>query len=513
MTPAVTFLVNAARRVLFEDRNVAESKELLYAAIAAVEVERSDGTQGQPVDRMTYGQACASLATYRARAEAAELVVATARRINSGVFQDVRMTGVLAVYDQTLMVPCVDLTRETMDRLKSHLAIERTAIDELEAKLAKAESLHMHDNNVINELQGRLVNIERERDQVVRESNDNRMRYENSERAHGQAAMERDRFKLQITDAHDTLRQFGAPVSATICWGIGWLAQRVNGMMAERDAARKKTESMTDSDRDDFRAIVKLSGFLGNPCVQSDISISDGVVQLAIDRLKECKEHIKINHYPELHKVRRIRDDLQGHLNEIRQAIGTTGIPVRAIRASNGEPVYKTTLEMVQELIADRAEKTRIIQHDVTELHATLREILVKAGITYDGGIKNHVALLASEKRRLEEELVMAHQAINLHGDIDRAGLAPRNPLLNVPQPPVVDWSKMPAWANWVALNPNNTFEKWSWFREPPKLMSGCWCRHNNDEIDTTASGSIPATEAPTFSGDWKDSLVQRPAT
>lgn len=65
---------------------------------------------------------------------------------------------------------------------------------------------------------------------------------------------------------------------------------------------------------------------------------------------------------------------------------------------------------------------------------------------------------------------------------------------------PVVDWSKMPAWANWVAQDGDRS---WFWYNEKPELSSFLW--------RGCFRGSIPSEFAPQFSGDWRDSLVERP--
>ena len=68
---------------------------------------------------------------------------------------------------------------------------------------------------------------------------------------------------------------------------------------------------------------------------------------------------------------------------------------------------------------------------------------------------------------------------------------------------PVVDWGKLAAWHRWVARD-----ERGGWFSfcQKPILGMAHWM---------IASGCdycpIPSQYSPTFSGDWKDSLVERP--
>lgn len=68
---------------------------------------------------------------------------------------------------------------------------------------------------------------------------------------------------------------------------------------------------------------------------------------------------------------------------------------------------------------------------------------------------------------------------------------------------PVVDWSAMPAWANWVAMDANGTQR---WHGGKPSIVNDhSWHASNG------LSGMIPPSHRFTFSGDWKDSLVGRP--
>lgn len=67
---------------------------------------------------------------------------------------------------------------------------------------------------------------------------------------------------------------------------------------------------------------------------------------------------------------------------------------------------------------------------------------------------------------------------------------------------PVVDWSKMAAWHRWVAMDARG---KWFAYDERPKLNVAYWWGAGSVVCE------IPPQHYPTFSGNWKDSLVERP--
>lgn len=67
-------------------------------------------------------------------------------------------------------------------------------------------------------------------------------------------------------------------------------------------------------------------------------------------------------------------------------------------------------------------------------------------------------------------------------------------------QKPVVDWSVMPAWANYIAMEKSGD---WYWFNILPRFSKICWLNGGD-------CGEIPEQYAPKFEGDWKDSLVAR---
>ena len=66
---------------------------------------------------------------------------------------------------------------------------------------------------------------------------------------------------------------------------------------------------------------------------------------------------------------------------------------------------------------------------------------------------------------------------------------------------PVVDWSKMPAWAKWVA----RIGYAWAWFDHKPIVI-------DNQYLPTNGRWDwIPSEYCPVWSGDWRESLVERP--
>ena len=71
---------------------------------------------------------------------------------------------------------------------------------------------------------------------------------------------------------------------------------------------------------------------------------------------------------------------------------------------------------------------------------------------------------------------------------------------------PEGSWDGCPAWANWRAKDEDGS---WWWYDQRPVLIeqNGNW-RHAKL---TKLSGIIPSSHTPTFTGDWKDSLQQRP--
>lgn len=68
---------------------------------------------------------------------------------------------------------------------------------------------------------------------------------------------------------------------------------------------------------------------------------------------------------------------------------------------------------------------------------------------------------------------------------------------------PEVDWSAMPAWAEWVAMDKDG---EWTLFSAKPSMDVGCWWADG----DVTYLAEIPPSYAPKWDGDWRDSLVRR---
>jgi hypothetical protein len=74
---------------------------------------------------------------------------------------------------------------------------------------------------------------------------------------------------------------------------------------------------------------------------------------------------------------------------------------------------------------------------------------------------------------------------------------------------PIVDWSVIPEWFNWIAMDEDG---RWFAYHIIPeiavmyKVGEGYW--KNFDGFWFTES---PPEYAPKFNGDWKDSLVERP--
>ena len=69
---------------------------------------------------------------------------------------------------------------------------------------------------------------------------------------------------------------------------------------------------------------------------------------------------------------------------------------------------------------------------------------------------------------------------------------------------PEFDWSKAAAWSNYVSMDENGG---WWTYKERPTVNDGGWC----DIAPDPAWGRVPKEFYPTFSGDWKDSLIERP--
>lgn len=75
---------------------------------------------------------------------------------------------------------------------------------------------------------------------------------------------------------------------------------------------------------------------------------------------------------------------------------------------------------------------------------------------------------------------------------------------------PVVNWPAMPVWAKAAAMNRK---KQWFYFYERPTLRLDTTDPSGKDGFWWTSNfyGEIPPEYAPTWEGDWKDSLVERP--
>jgi hypothetical protein len=67
---------------------------------------------------------------------------------------------------------------------------------------------------------------------------------------------------------------------------------------------------------------------------------------------------------------------------------------------------------------------------------------------------------------------------------------------------PVIDWSTMPAWAKFVAMDSRGY---WWWYEKEPIIGESTW-RPETDYYD-----EIPTEYAPKWGGDWRNSLIERP--
>jgi hypothetical protein len=73
---------------------------------------------------------------------------------------------------------------------------------------------------------------------------------------------------------------------------------------------------------------------------------------------------------------------------------------------------------------------------------------------------------------------------------------------------PAVDWSKLPAWAQWVAMDSTGT---WRYFERQPTAYHSGWLSTDRSPTGCDYSSRIHESHLPGFSGEWKDSLVRRP--
>ena len=68
---------------------------------------------------------------------------------------------------------------------------------------------------------------------------------------------------------------------------------------------------------------------------------------------------------------------------------------------------------------------------------------------------------------------------------------------------PVVNWDAMPAWANWVAMDPSGT---WFWYSTKPVKDGEAW-------EGESRLGAIPLEYAPKYAGTkpWYKLIIKRP--
>lgn len=71
-----------------------------------------------------------------------------------------------------------------------------------------------------------------------------------------------------------------------------------------------------------------------------------------------------------------------------------------------------------------------------------------------------------------------------------------------VSETPFVNWDAMPAWANWVAMDPSGT---WFWYSTKPVKATEEW--------EGSFPGAIPLEYAPKYAGTkpWHELIIERP--
>jgi hypothetical protein len=67
---------------------------------------------------------------------------------------------------------------------------------------------------------------------------------------------------------------------------------------------------------------------------------------------------------------------------------------------------------------------------------------------------------------------------------------------------PVIDWTLMPAWAKFVAMNRGG---EWWWYEKEPVIGENIW------RSESEYYGKIPTEYCPKWDGDWRNSLIERP--
>jgi hypothetical protein len=71
---------------------------------------------------------------------------------------------------------------------------------------------------------------------------------------------------------------------------------------------------------------------------------------------------------------------------------------------------------------------------------------------------------------------------------------------------PTIDWTKLPEWVKWVACDESGI---WWAYKNKPEIGNKVWFTHTEMHEHFYA---IEKQFTPSFSVDWKDSLIERPA-
>lgn len=67
---------------------------------------------------------------------------------------------------------------------------------------------------------------------------------------------------------------------------------------------------------------------------------------------------------------------------------------------------------------------------------------------------------------------------------------------------PTIDWSKLPAWAEYVAMD---EYGWWFWYDKKPDCFHVAWFPCGKDH------GTLPPQYCPKGTFDWKQTLIKRP--
>lgn len=97
---------------------------------------------------------------------------------------------------------------------------------------------------------------------------------------------------------------------------------------------------------------------------------------------------------------------------------------------------------------------------------------------------------------------ILSGRVDNIEDEIERLNHSDLSPQKTTYKPKV-DWSLYARWHNYVAMDADGA---WHSYLHKPECTRLCF---DNDESEYQY---IPAEYAPPFSGDWKDSLCERPS-